>query len=140
MFYERLYKTRSMNLFHAFFSLGGIVGSLTASLCAYLDLSPLFSFLVLVVPWTVVCLFGCRYLQEEDRQVASSETHLLVGGTFHCYHFHVQSFLFVSATKFGNKQCSLYCLLEFEWLASMMMAGFLRSFLAYRSDRHIRSS
>lgn len=38
MFYERLYKTRSMNLFHAFFSLGGIVGSLTASLCAYLDL------------------------------------------------------------------------------------------------------
>ena len=74
MFYERLYKTRSMNLFHAFFSLGGIVGSLTASLCAYLDLSPLFSFLVLVVPWTVVCLFGCRYLQEEDRQVASSET------------------------------------------------------------------
>ena len=30
--------------------------------------------------------------------------HLLVGGTFHCYHFHVQSFLFVSATKFGNKQ------------------------------------
>ena len=39
MFYERRYKTRSMNLFHAFFSLGGIVGSLTASLCAYLDLS-----------------------------------------------------------------------------------------------------
>lgn len=74
MFYERRYKTRSMNLFHAFFSLGGIVGSLTASFCAYLDLSPLFSFLVLVVPWTVVCLFGCRYLQEEDRQVASSET------------------------------------------------------------------
>lgn len=74
MFYERRYKTRSMNLFHAFFSLGGIVGSLTASFCAYLDLSPLFSFLVLVVPWTVVCLFGCRYLQEEDRQVTSSET------------------------------------------------------------------
>ena len=74
MFYERRYKTRSMNLFHAFFSLGGIVGSLTASFCAYLDLSPLFSFLILVVPWTVVCLFGCRYLQEEDRQVASSET------------------------------------------------------------------
>lgn len=44
MFYERRYKTRSMNLFHAFFSLGGIVGSLTASFCAYLDLSPLFSF------------------------------------------------------------------------------------------------
>jgi hypothetical protein len=33
--------------------------------------------------------------------------HLLVGGTFHCYHFHVQSFLFVSATKFGNKQKGL---------------------------------
>lgn len=74
MFYERRYKTRSMNLFHAFFSLGGIVGSLTASLCAYLGLSPLFSFLVLVVPWTFVCLFGCRYLQEEDRQKTSSET------------------------------------------------------------------
>ena len=26
MFYERRYKTRSMNLFHAFFSLGGFVG------------------------------------------------------------------------------------------------------------------
>lgn len=74
MFYERRYKTRSMNLFHAFFSLGGIVGSLAASLCAYLGLSPLFCFLVLVVPWTVVCLFGCRYLQEEDRQKTSSET------------------------------------------------------------------
>ena len=34
--------------------------------------------------------------------------HLLVGGTFHCYHFHVQSFLFVSATKFGNKPM-LFC-------------------------------
>lgn len=72
MFYERRYKTRSMNLFHAFFSLGGIVGSLTASFCAYLDLSPLFSFLVLVVPWTVVCLFGCRYLQEEDQTKKAS--------------------------------------------------------------------
>lgn len=72
MFYERRYKTRSMNLFHAFFSLGGIVGSLTASLCAYLDLSPLFSFLVLVVPWTVVCLFGGRYLQEEDQTKKAS--------------------------------------------------------------------
>ena len=30
--------------------------------------------------------------------------------------------------------------LEFEWLASMMMAGFLRSFLAYKADRCIRSS
>lgn len=73
MFYERRYKARSMNLFHAFFSLGGIIGSLAASLCAYLGLSPLFSFLVLVVPWTVVCLFGCRYLQEENRQKTSSE-------------------------------------------------------------------
>ena len=72
MFYERRYKTRSMNLFHAFFSLGGIVGSLAASLCAYLGLSPLFSFLVLVVPWTFVCLFGCRYLQEEDRTKKTS--------------------------------------------------------------------
>ena len=66
-----------MNLFHAFFSLGGIVGSLASSLCAYLELSPLFSFLVLVVPWTVVCLFGCRYLQEEDRpktRIESSKT------------------------------------------------------------------
>lgn len=72
MFYERRYKTRSMNLFHAFFSLGGIVGSLTASFCAYLDLSPLFSFLVLVVPWTVVCLFGCRYLQGEDQTKKAS--------------------------------------------------------------------
>ena len=72
MFYERRYKTRSMNLFHAFFSLGGIVGSLTASLCAYLGLSPLFSFLALVVPWTVVCLFGCRYLQEEDQTKKAS--------------------------------------------------------------------
>ncbi len=26
------------------------------------------------------------------------------GGTFHRYHFHIQSFLFVSAAKFGNKQ------------------------------------
>lgn len=72
MFYERRYKTRSMNLFHAFFSLGGIVGSLAASLCAYLGLSPLFSFLVLVVPWTFVCLFGCRYLQEEDQAKKTS--------------------------------------------------------------------
>ncbi len=28
-------------------------------------------------------------------------------GTFHRYHFHIQSFLFVSATKFGNKQKGL---------------------------------
>ncbi len=53
-------------------ALGGIVGSSTASFCAYLDLSPLFSFLVLVVPWTVVCLFGCRYLQEEDQTKKAS--------------------------------------------------------------------
>lgn len=72
MFYERRYKTKSMNLFHAFFSLGGIIGSLAASLCAYLGLSPLFSFLVLVVPWTVVCLFGCQYLQEEDQSKKAS--------------------------------------------------------------------
>lgn len=74
MFYERRYKSRSMNLFHAFFSLGGIVGSLAASLCAYLGLSPLFSFLVLVVPWTFVCLFGCRYLQEEDQTKKASSS------------------------------------------------------------------
>lgn len=73
MFYERRYKTRSMNLFHAFFSLGGIVGSLTASFVPTSTFAA-FQLLVLVVPWTVVCLFGCRYLQEEDRQVASSET------------------------------------------------------------------
>ena len=30
------------------------------------------SFLVLVVPWTFVCLFGCRYLQEEDQAKKTS--------------------------------------------------------------------
>ena len=55
MFYERRYKTRSMNLFHAFFSLGGIVGSLAASLCAYLGLSPLFSFSRL---WQLILAFS----------------------------------------------------------------------------------
>lgn len=66
MLYERRYETNSMNLFHAFFSLGGIVGSLAASLCAHFDFSPLFSFLILAVPWTVVCLLSSKYLQEDD--------------------------------------------------------------------------
>lgn len=33
MFFERKYKTRSMNLFHAFYSLGAIIGSVSASSC-----------------------------------------------------------------------------------------------------------
>ena len=32
---------------------------------------------------------------------------LPVGGTFHCYHIHIQSFFLVSAAKFGNKQRGL---------------------------------
>ena len=38
----------------------------------------------------------CRYLGYLFRQCGE-------GGTFHCYHFHIQSFLLVSVAKFGNK-------------------------------------
>ena len=39
----------------------------------------------------------CRYLGYLFRQCGE-------GGTFHRYYFHIQSFLLVSAAKFGNKQ------------------------------------
>ena len=42
----------------------------------------------------------CRYLGYLFRQCGE-------GGTFHCYHFHIQSFLLVSVAKFGNKQKGL---------------------------------
>ena len=42
----------------------------------------------------------CRYLGYLFRQCGE-------GGTFHRYHFHIQSFLLVPAAKFGNKQKGL---------------------------------
>ena len=42
----------------------------------------------------------CRYLGYLFRQCGE-------GGTFHRYYFHIQSFLLVSAAKFGNKQKGL---------------------------------
>ena len=42
----------------------------------------------------------CRYLGYLFRQCGES-------GTFHRYYFHIQSFLLVSAAKFGNKQKGL---------------------------------
>lgn len=78
MFFERKYKVRSMNLFHAFYSLGAIVGSVSASLCAAYEIGPLLNYLFIALPWTGLCLTCLPFLIEGERKKvpaqAQSET------------------------------------------------------------------
>lgn len=66
MFFERKYKFRSMNIFHAFYSLGAIFGSIAASVGAGLDVSPLVNFLLIALPGGVACILVNRCLIEQE--------------------------------------------------------------------------
>lgn len=66
--YEYFSKSQSMNLFHAFYSLGAVLASLTGSVCATVGLTVGLNFLGASVPFVIISLLLNRYLLPE-RQV-----------------------------------------------------------------------
>lgn len=66
--YEYFSKSQSMNLFHAFYSLGAVLASLIGSVCATAGLTVGLNFLGASVPFVIISLLLNRYLLPE-RQV-----------------------------------------------------------------------
>lgn len=59
--YEYFSKSQSMNLFHAFYSLGAVLASLIGSVCATADLTVGLNFLGASVPFVIISLLLNRY-------------------------------------------------------------------------------
>ena len=78
MNFEAIFKKRSMNLFHAFYSLGAIVGSLAASYFASRNLSPAVNFAGVFIPFLLLALYLARNLlrtvnQSQEKQSDQSD-------------------------------------------------------------------
>ena len=65
--YEYYSKSQSMNLFHAFYSLGAVLASLIGSVCATTGLTAGINFLAVSVPFVVLSLLLNKYLLPERR-------------------------------------------------------------------------
>lgn len=65
--YEYYSKSQSMNLFHAFYSLGAVLASLIGSVCATAGLTAGINFLAASVPFVVLSLLLNKYLLPERR-------------------------------------------------------------------------
>lgn len=65
--YEYYSKSQSMNLFHAFYSLGAVLTSLIGSVCATTGLTAGINFLAVSVPFVVLSLLLNKYLLPERR-------------------------------------------------------------------------
>lgn len=70
--YEFYSRSQSMNLFHAFYSLGAVLASLIGSVCATAGLSAGLNFVAASVPFVVISLALNRYLLPE-KQVKQEE-------------------------------------------------------------------
>lgn len=78
--YEFYSRSQSMNLFHAFYSLGAVLASLIGSVCATAGLSAGLNFVAASVPFVVISLALNRYLLPE-KQVKQEEKTVK---TLHC--------------------------------------------------------
>lgn len=65
--YEFYSRSQSMNLFHAFYSLGAVLASLIGSVCATAGLSAGLNFVAASVPFVVISLALNRYLLPEKQ-------------------------------------------------------------------------
>lgn len=65
--YEYYSKSQSMNLFHAFYSLGAVLASLIGSICATLGLTAGLNFLGASIPFVVISLLLNKYLLPEKK-------------------------------------------------------------------------
>ena len=65
--YEHYSKSQSMNLFHAFYSLGAVLASLIGSVCATVGLTAGLNFFLASVPFVLLSLLLNKYLLPERR-------------------------------------------------------------------------
>ena len=65
--YEHYSKSQSMNLFHAFYSLGAVLASLIGLVCATVGLTPGLNFFWASVPFVLLSLLLNKYLLPERR-------------------------------------------------------------------------
>lgn len=72
--YEFYSRSQSMNLFHAFYSLGAVLASLIGSACATAGLSAGLNFLAASVPFVVISLALNRYLLPEKQTKEEGKT------------------------------------------------------------------
>lgn len=62
LLYEHKARKPTMNLFHAFYSFGAVLASIVGSICAALMIGVETNFIILGVPFILLCLFLQRYL------------------------------------------------------------------------------
>lgn len=72
--YEFYSRSQSMNLFHAFYSLGAVLASLIGSACATAGLSAGLNFVAASVPFVVISLVLNRYLLPEKQTKEEKKT------------------------------------------------------------------
>ena len=73
--YEYYSKSQSMNLFHAFYSLGAVLASLIGSVCATTGLTAGINFLAVSVPFVVLSLLLNKYLERRiDEEEKNAKT------------------------------------------------------------------
>lgn len=72
--YEFYSRSQSMNLFHAFYSLGAVLASLIGSACATVGLSAGLNFVAASVPFVVISLVLNRYLLPEKQTKEEEKT------------------------------------------------------------------
>lgn len=80
--FEITYNARRMNLFHAFYSLGAISGSLFASFCAWAGISVALNFVLSIIPVCSACLFLTPNLLEDVVQEKPSNQEAPKSGGF----------------------------------------------------------